>query len=170
MTISPFEFAYSDVNSNPLNLLEELATTRHWLSDRIHENLMILKAAGMNDEYFLQLEWDDEFNSLQLSTPLNIKLKDEYISAAAELFLKINESLWIGHFDLSAINKQPSYRHTLLLHTVPSPIAIEMIADLAEIAVTECDRFYMTFKMLASGDIRSQEAFSIAMFRTEGEA
>ncbi len=171
MITSPFEFAYGDASANPLNLLEELAKQRHWLSERINENLMFLKAAGKNAEYSLQMEWDDSFNALQVRVPLDIDMKECHMAAAAELFLKINETMWIGHFDMSGSSKQqPTYRHSLLLHTAPAPIAIEMIADLTEIAITECDRFYMTFKMLASGDIRSQEAFSIAMFNTAGEA
>ena len=168
MTNSPFEFAYND--SNPLDLLEELARSRHWLSERVNENIIYMQAAGKNSQYTLQLEWDDEFNALQLSAPLDMELQSDYLAAAAEIFLKINDSLWVGHFDLSGEKNKPTFRHTMLLHTVPSPIAVEMVADLAEIAVTECDRFYMTFKMLAAGDIRSQEAFSVAMFRTMGEA
>ncbi|TVQ83807.1 MAG: hypothetical protein EA357_05125 [Micavibrio sp.] len=169
MTGSPFEFAYGDTG-NPLDLLEELADGRGWMAERVNESLMYMRAAGKNAQYTLQLEWDDEFNALQLSSPLDITLKPEYVAAAAEIFLKINDTMWMGHFDLSAGESKPTYRHTLLLHTVPSPIAVEMVADMTEVAVTECDRFYMTFKMLASGDIRSQEAFSIAMFRTIGEA
>ena len=171
MIVSPFEFAYGETNNNPLDLLEELADQRHWLSERINENLMFLKATGKNAEYHLQMEWDESFNTLQVRAPLDIELNDTCMATVAELFLKINETLWVGHFDLSGSGrKQPSYRHSLLLHTVPSHMAIEMIADLTEIAITECDRFYMTFKMLASGDIRSQDAFSIAMFNTAGEA
>ncbi|MBL1147259.1 MAG: hypothetical protein HND56_08960 [Pseudomonadota bacterium] len=171
MTNAPFEFAYSGDSLNPLDLLEELAHGRHWLSERVNENLMYIQAAGKNSQYKLQMEWDDEFNALQLSVPLeDVRLKDEYLPAAAEIFMKINDTMWMGHFDLSSGENRPTFRHTSMLHTVPSPIAVEMIADITEIAITECDRFYMTFKMLASGDIRSQEAFSIAMFRTAGEA
>ena len=44
------------------------------------------------------------------------------------------------------------------------------MTDLTDLAVAECDRFHSTFKMLSSGDIRTRDTLSAAVFETIGEA
>jgi hypothetical protein len=58
----------------------------------------------------------------------------------------------------------------MLFRMIPSGIAVDIVQDLVEIAVAECNRFYATFQMVQAGDIGLQDNLHAAVFETVGEA
>jgi hypothetical protein len=89
---------------------------------------------------------------------------------AIEALEKINKNMWLGHFDLSNKDKYPTFRHTLLLRMIPTGIAVDLIADVFEIALAECDRFHTTFQLAKEGDMRLHDDLDAVVFETVGEA
>ncbi|HEX5319666.1 MAG TPA: YbjN domain-containing protein, partial [Stellaceae bacterium] len=86
-----------------------------------------------------------------------------------ELLSLANEKLWLGHFDLSAGDNLPAFRHAVLLRGVAAPTP-EQIEDLVEIAVAECERFYPAFQLVIWGGKPAEEAMATAMIDPIGEA
>ena len=92
------------------------------------------------------------------------------VESAARTLEHINQNLWLGHFDLSNKSTYPTFRHTMLFRMIPSGIAVDIVQDLIEIAIAECNRFYSTFQMLQKGDVGLQDNLHAATFETVGEA
>ncbi|MCE9507534.1 MAG: YbjN domain-containing protein [Alphaproteobacteria bacterium] len=164
----PFELSYGD--NNPLDLVEELAESKGWSFSRYDDTAINITLPGRKAKLDVSMEWQEEFSALLVacSIPLEIGPKNQGI--AIEALEKINKNMWLGHFDLSNKDKYPTFRHTLLLRMIPAGIAVDIIADVFEIALAECDRFYATFHMAQKGDMRLHDDLDAVVFETVGEA
>ena len=164
----PFEMSGED--QNPLDLIEDLADNKGRAFTRHDDNVLTLTIKGQVAIYDLELEWQEEFASVITSCWMNLPVREEHQAAAAQTLQNVNENLWLGHFDFSTEGYKPTFRHTLMLRLVPVTVSAEMLSDLIDLALAECDRFHTTFKMLSIGDIRMQDALNAAIFETIGEA
>ena len=168
MLNSPFELTQDD--RNPLDLVEDLAGHKSWYYERITASKLTLQMAGQRSKYNVQLEWQEEFCALQFSCFLDMNVDPKFQSIAADLLMRTNDGLWLGHFIIDQETNQPTFRYTMMLEHVPCAVSIEMISDLMDLVITECDRFYTTFQMLANGVIENRETLYTAMMETIGEA
>lgn len=165
----PFEMHQED--NDLLDLVEELAENRKWTCVREDDTFLTLTVNSQNNaKYDICMEWQDEFSSLLFACSLPLEITDANYEAAARTLEQINQNLWLGHFDLSNKNKHPTFRYTFLFRLIPTTIGVEMIADVVDVAVAECNRFHSTFEMLQNGDIRLQDNLTAAVFETVGEA
>ncbi len=155
-------------DNNPLDGFADLSKSKKWEITRETENLLIVNLPGDHQKYKIFLEWQEEFQSLQVSCITGLELEEIQIPAAAQLVMEINDNLWLGHFNIT--NLQPVFNYTMMLQMVPDNMSVPMILDLLDVALSECDRFYTTFELLANGDVRTRDVFSAAMFETVGEA
>lgn len=168
MMHSPFELSHDD--NNPLDMVEDMATAKGWKVGRTDELFMTVALPGQKATFEVAMEWQEEFSALLFSCSVPVEISEAHYETAARTLEQLNQNLWLGHFDLSNKNTYPTFRHTLLLRMIPSGIAIDIMADLFEIAVAECNRFYTTFQLIQAGDVRLQDNLSAAIFETIGEA
>ena len=168
MISMPIELSQDE---NPLETLDDVAQLRDgWKVTHVNETIAFLELPGDNQRYLIYLEWQEEFSSLQFETVMNLTILDAQKEMAANLLMQINNTTWVGHFNLSEDKQQPVFRHTLFLRHIPSVIGAEMIAQTVDAAIEECNRFFPTFKMLSKGDIRTQDILSATLMETAGEA
>ena len=106
---------------------------------------------------------------MHLSCALEMKVPANKREAIYALLALANEKLWLGHFDLWSDENLPVFRHALLLREGIS-VSGELMEDLVDIAVTECERFYPAFQFVIWGGKPPLEALTAAMLETEGEA
>ncbi len=166
---SPFELPQDE--NNPLETFQEVAREQGWAIDpRSGSDNLTFTIKGKAASYTVHMEWQDEFAALLFACVMELDVLEKHRGHAAEVLAHINENLWLGHFDLSTEGSMPTFRHTMLLRGIPPVFAAELMADLTDLASAECDRFYPTLKMLSSGDIRTRDALSAAVFETVGEA
>jgi len=168
MIALPYELSYDD--NNPLDQVEEFLTGKGWTFTRHNATAISATLPGKQAKYALDLEWQEEFSALLVACVIPIEIKPEADPAAIEAMATINQSLWLGHFDLLHEGKFPTFRHTLLLRLVPAGIAVDLIADVIDIAMGECDRFRHTFTLIEKGDERFIDDLDAAVFETVGEA
>jgi hypothetical protein len=168
MMASPFELAHDD--GNPLDMVEDFARGKGWKTTRHDTELMTVLVKSAKGEYEVCMEWQDEFSAVLFACSIPLEIKDENYEMAAHALEQINENMWMGHFDLSNKGLYPTYRYTLLCRMIPATIAVEIVADVFDIAIAECDRFYSTFQLAQAGDVRLQDNLSAAVFDTVGEA
>lgn len=165
---SPFELPHDD--SNPLDMVEELAESKGWAFTRHDDGLLDITLPGQKAKYVVSMEWQDEFSSLLMGCSLPLEISAGNYEMAVQALEKINQNLWLGHFDLSNQHKFPTFRHTLLLRMVPIMTSVDLVADVLDIAVAECNRFYTTFQLAQAGDVRLHDDLHAAVFETVGEA
>jgi len=155
--------------ANPLDLAEEIALAHDWPSERTGHDELVVEVTGRWCGFHLVLAWDDETRSLYLSCAFDMRVPPEQRAPVYELLALVNDRMWIGHFDLTAREGLPSYRHSLLLRGSRGASA-EQVEDLVDIAVAEVERFYPTFQLVIWGGRTPADAIAAAMLDTAGEA
>jgi len=163
-----FELAHDD--NNPIDMVAELAEAKGWTFSRYDDTAIQLALPGQKAKFDVNMEWQEEFSALLIACSLPLEITEANYEMAALALEKINQNLWLGHFDMSNKGKYPTFRHTLLLRMIPTGIAVDLVADIFEIAMAECNRFYTTFQLAQAGDVRLHEDLSAAVFETIGEA
>lgn len=169
MISAPFDIATED-DANPLDLIEDMVEGKGWTITRSDDDLLIAAVPGQKAKYEICMEWQEEFSALLFACSLPLEIGPAQYEAAARTLEQINQNLWLGHFDLSNKNKHPTFRHTMLFRMIPSGIAVDIVQDLVEIAVAECNRFWATFQLVQAGDVGAQDNLHAAVFETVGEA
>ena len=76
-----------------------------------------------------------------------------------EMLAQINTKLWLGHFDMTveAGLYTPCFRYTGLYRGMNEGMAGQIVDDLIQLAVTECDRTRHAFAMLADPTLALQD-------------
>jgi hypothetical protein len=154
---------------NPLDVLEELVAANEWRFDRSSDDEMVVEITGRWCEYRMHFVWQEDLSAMYFSCLFDLRVPAHRRGAVSELIVMMNEKLWLGHFDLCSEELVPIFRHTVLLRGVGGA-SVELLEDLVDIAVNECERFYPAFQFVLWGGRNPTEAVAAAMLETVGEA
>ena len=154
---------------NPLDTAEQIVMDRDWAFDRPGEQELVAEVAGVWCNYRIWMHWEEEVGTFGFTCALDTKLPKHLHARIFPLLSLANEKLVLGHFELQSAEGAITFRHTQLLrggvHATP-----EQIDQLLDMAVQECERFYPAFQSVIWGGRTVEEAMSLAMFETIGEA
>jgi hypothetical protein len=156
-------------SGNPLDLVEQVAIANDWSFQRQTEDELAAEISGHRCQYRMWNCWHPELGVLHLSCAHEMKVPAGKRAQIYTLLALANEKLWLGHFDLWSEENLPVFRHALLLREGVG-VSSELLEDLVDIAVTECERFYPAFQFVIWGGKSATEALTAAMLETEGEA
>ena len=154
---------------NPLDLIEELVVANDWPFQRSADDEILVEIGGRWTDYRLFFVWQEEASALQFCCRLDAKVPPKARRAINDLLARVNERLWLGHFDVSAEEESIMFRHALLLRGV-SGVSPEQVEDLVELALVECERFYPAFQLVIWGGKGAEEAMTAAILDPVGEA
>jgi hypothetical protein len=155
--------------TNPLDLVEELVLANDWPFQRSTDDEILIEIGGRWSDYRLFFVWQEEVCALQFCNRLDIKVPVKKRADVHDLLIRVNERLWVGHFDVSAEDDTIMFRHTSLMRGVggASP---EQIEDLVELGLVECERYYPAFQLVIWGGKSADEAIQAAILDPQGEA
>ncbi|MBL0941967.1 MAG: YbjN domain-containing protein [Alphaproteobacteria bacterium] len=156
------------IPSNLIDFLEDLADDHGWSYERLAQDEIILDYPGSWCDYKLAFMWIGDMHTLGISASFQMRISKSAKLSIYELLARINEQLWIGHFDLSD-EGMPTYRYTLLAGTSESEWH-NLVEEIIQIAIGECERFFPAFQFSIWGGKNPSEAITSAMLDTEGEA
>ena len=157
-----------DRQSNPIDLLERLATAHGWAIDRTNSDEVSMVVGGSWADYHLSLNWRDDLEALHLACAFDFKVPENRLNEMYRLIAQINEQLWLGHFDLWTQEGLVMFRHALLLNgSVATP---EQCEAMLRAALEASERYYQAFQFVVWAGKESREALTSAMFQTEGHA
>jgi hypothetical protein len=88
---------------------------------------------------------------------------------AMKLAARINENLWLGHFDVWADDGTIIFRHAMPM-IGRDMISIGEIQAMLAAALDAADRFQPAFNFLILADLPAEQAAEAALFETCGEA
>ena len=165
---SPFEMTCNE--NNPLELVEEFVESKGWEFSRPDESYLNISLPGKYSDLDLNLEWQEEFSALLIACSIPVEITPQRYETVTQALEKINQNLWLGHFDLSNKNKYPTFRHTLVLSMIPTNFSANLVTYVTEIAKAECDRFHATFKQAQDGDTNLHDGLQAVVFETVGAA
>jgi hypothetical protein len=159
----------SDRQSNPVDLVENLAALNDWTFDRSGDDEITLSITGRWADYHASFTWMDDIEALHLACAFDLKVPDRRRSEVKELIQLANEQLWLGHFDLWSQEGVVMFRHALLLAGGAEASGRQCEAQL-DAAMEACDRYYQAFQFVVWAGKSAREAMDQAMFETVGEA
>ena len=154
---------------NPIDSIEEIVSVNEWPFDRVSSEELSACINGSWCDHHLSFTYMEEREALQVIAAFDIRVKPERRAAVYELLGRINEYVWLGHFELWAEDSIPVYRHTQLMERAPE-LAAGQLESLIQAAVTECERFYPAFQFLLWSGKSAEEAIAACMLETVGEA
>ena len=158
-----------EILTNPLDLVEQLANTHEWPHHRHNEEELAAEIDGQWCHYRLWFAWHPDIGAMHFSCAFDMKVPEKKRESFFHLLALANEKLWLGHFELWHEENLPVFRYSCLFRR-ESGASNELLADLVEIAVNECDRFYPAFQFLIWAGRGPKEAIMAALLETEGEA
>lgn len=169
--MSTHDLSYSDFrySSNPIDLIEELIQAQEWPYHRLNQEAIVIEIPGRWGDYRLQFFWQSEVNILQLSCDLDLCIPGKDLSKVFELLSRINERVFVGHFEYSSEEGTLLYRYGVIVQDLKN-LSAEYLESIVEFVFQECERFYPAFQMALIENRSMKDAISTVMFDTVGEA
>ncbi len=154
---------------NPIDNVEVILKSNNWVFDRMNDEELYVQITGAEAEYNLYFMWDESLNALQLCCQYETEIPQDHTLQAMRTIMGLNESLWMGHFDLPTQSQKPCFRYTSVISDATAAKA-NHIGNLVDIALAQCERFYPVIKMLAHGTEMNQGDLTLAMMDTQGRS
>ncbi|MBL4666719.1 MAG: YbjN domain-containing protein [Sneathiella sp.] len=154
---------------NPLDTVENIINANDWSFDRQGSNELTVGVEGSWCQYHLWFSWRADIRAVHFSCAYDIKVPDRSFGVIYELLSRMNERLFVGHFDAWREEGMIMFRHALLLNK-QSDIETDQINTLVEIGMKELEKFYPAIQFCLWGGKTPEEALDAAMLETMGEA
>ncbi len=165
MATAQFNF---DRLTNPVDMVEHIATIHDWTFERSTPDELTLSVAGAWCDYHISLTWRDDLEALHLACAFDFKVTKARLAEIYRLLALINEQLWLGHFDLWREDGLLLYRHGLLLTGAETQAA--QCEALLRAALEGCERYYQSFQFVLWAGKSAEEALTATMLETQGQA
>ena len=160
-----------DQFTNPVDLVEHIATIHDWAFERTAQDELTLSVSGVWCDYHLSLTWRDDLEALHLACAFDYKASKSRLNEIYRLIALINEQLWLGHFEMWSGSGLVVFRHATILDTRENDgLTLDQAEAIIEAALEECERFYPVFQFVLWGGKSPTEAISAALIDTAGEA
>lgn len=154
---------------NPLDTVEELATTHDWLIDRPDHDEVTMVVEGSWSSLHLCLNWREDLEALHLACGFDVRVPAGRREEVCRLIAVINERLYFGHFDLWQQEGTLMFRHGLLL-SGGAAANVAQCETLIGLALDACERYFPAFQFVIWAGQSAEDAMEGALFETQGEA
>ncbi len=152
-----------------LDLVEQTLLAADWACERGEEGALHCATMTSWGECGGLFTWRDEPASIHFSLTLDLRTPPGRRGAVWELLCRINERLWLGHFDYWAEEGVAIFRHTIPMLDRAQPEPGEIAAVIAA-ALDAANQFLPAFNFVAWAGKSPEEAIEAALFETVGEA
>jgi hypothetical protein len=159
----------NEQHANPVDVVEGMATTHDWSFARASEDEVTLVVAGKWSEYQVSFTWMSDIEALHLACAFELRVPQGRRNEVIELAAKVNEQLWVGHFDVWFNDGLVMFRHALLL-TGGIAASRQQCESALGTALEACERYYQAFQFVLWAGKSATEALDAILFETSGEA
>ena len=154
---------------NPVDIIERLAALNDWSFDREDEDEIAISVAGGWTDYSVAFTWLQELEALHVACAFDLKVPAARKSDTLDLVGRINEQMWVGHFDIWPTDGVIMFRHAMLL-AGGAELNGRQCESVLTTAVMACERYYQAFQFVVWAGKSGREALDTAMIETRGEA
>jgi hypothetical protein len=163
------ELEHSERIEHPVDVIERLACLKDWSFDRDDADEISLGVTGSWADYNIAFTWLTECEALHLACAFDLKVPERRRAETARLVAKINEQMWIGHFDVWSRDGVVMFRHALPL-AGGAQASLSQCEAMLSAALDACERYYQAFQFVVWASKSADESLSSALFETCGEA
>ena len=154
---------------NPIDIVEDVIYQKKWSFSRAADHELVAEIASQWCQYRLYFNWSENISAISFTITFDLRFPESKFSKAYELLAKINEKLWIGHFDITNKNGIPAYRNTVLTMS-DIDFLYKKLEDLVDIGIYECEKYYPSFHQVLFDEISPEESLKFANFEILGRA
>jgi len=158
-----------DAHDRSMDVVEQTLLAADWACERSEEGLIHCASLTRWGEFGGMFAWRDEPASLTFSLTLDLRAPHVKQTAISDLLRRINERLWLGHFDYWNEDGVAVFRHTIPMLDRIAPDPGEVAAILAA-ALDAADQFLPAFNFVVWAGKTPEEAVTAVVFETHGEA
>lgn len=166
---------YSDV-ANPLDGVEEIMMNNDWVFDRPFDDQLTVQVTGKMGTYDMVFLWQEEYSALQFLCMPDITFAKKHHDQAVQTTHQINQSLWMGHFDIEMVGGscRPRFKHTCLFRGMVETSGVAVIEDLIDVALNEAERYHTAFDLIGRSNdfegIAENDNMTLALMPTAGRS
>lgn len=161
---------HDDIAVNPLDSVEEFLASNNWTFNRMNPDELVVQVTGKTGAYRLFFLWHDAMSALQFCCQYDLVIPAANRDAACRALTNLNETVWMGHFDIPQQTSIPTFRQTCLFRGAGKSDSSEHIEDLVDVSLAQCERYYPLFQFLARTDQIDEQNLSLAVMETAGES
>ena len=155
----------------PIDMLEHYFGVHGWASERNGDEEIVATIDGSWTQYQLRALWREEEGVLQLVALPDLQVPDDRRAAMWETLGRINEQLWMGHFEMWSADGTLLFRHATALEAdEDTGLSMAQAEIIVEAALDECERYFPVFQFVIFGGKSPTEAIAAALIDTMGEA
>ena len=154
--------------TNPVDMLEQIATIRDWAFERSTPDEFPPPPPPPWCDYHISLTWREDLEALHLACAFDFRASTARLPEVYRLMANINEQLWLGHFDLWRQDGMLLYRNGLLLAGAETHAG--QCEGLLTAALEACERYYQSFQFVLWAGKTAEEALAATMLETQGTA
>jgi hypothetical protein len=158
-----------DFSDRALDVVEQTLLGAEWACERSEENVIQCAAITKWGEFGGMFVWREQPASLNFSLTLDLRAPHAKQAAISDLLRRMNERLWLGHFDYWNEEGVAVFRHTIPMLDRIAPEQGEITALLAA-ALEAADQFLPAFNFVVWAGKSAEEAVAAVVFETAGEA
>ncbi len=156
-------------DAHPLDWLEDMFAENQWFFERPSENEILTSTEGNISHYHLFFQWQTAIKLLNVSCRLDAKYVESRKEVLYEMLSRVNERLWVGHFEIEHHSLSLLFRLGLPLYQ-GSHNCQEQLKEALNIMLAECDRYYPAFQYVIWGNLKPKEALDMILMETAGVA
>ena len=160
---------YSSEDLHPIDIVENLAEHREWDFDRVGDDQIAMAVVGQWRTYSITLAWSGYDETLRLICTFEMEPPEAKLPLIYETLNRTNDICWAGAFTYWADQRLMVYRYGLVL-TGGQIAGSEQIDRMITEAVTNAERFYPAFQLVAWGDQSPASAMQVAIAEAYGRA
>jgi len=157
------------ITLDPLEVVERVLSAENLDFDRNDDGDLAFTLTGDWKAYELWFAWRPEADCLQLCLSVELKAPTALRAAAQDITNRINQRVWLGHFEVWGETGDIIFRHALALPEGERP-SMAQTAMLIDAAMEAADRFYPALDFLINGGKSVDDAMAACMFETVGTA
>ena len=157
------------LNQNPIDIIEDVIHSKKWAFSRAANHELVAEITTESCQYRLYFSWSEQIKAINFTVTFDFKIPKSKSKNVYELLARINEKLWIGHFDITSKNGILAYRHTIF-ESHENEMFYNQLEDLVDIAIYECEKYYPAFQLLLFDESCPHEALEFCEIDVIGRA
>ena len=158
-----------NIHLNPIDIVEDVIYQKNWNFSRADEHELVAEISSNWCQYRLYFNWSEKIRAMSFTVTFDLCFPKTKITSAYELLGLINETLWVGHFDITSKNGIPAYRNTVISLS-DNDLQHKKLEDLVDIGIYECEKYYPSFQKVLFENVPPNESLKLINFDVIGRA
>ena len=159
----------SEFNDNALQVVERVVTAAKLQFEWFSSDDIAAEYKGRWGSYQLWFAVRKDVQVMHVSCGLDLHVSEAKFGDLYPLLAKINERLWLGHFDVWHEEGQPNWRHAVVFREGPVPND-QQISEIVGAAIDDCERYFPAFREVLQCGTDPDIALASAITDTIGDA